>query len=228
MPDIALTFVRRLSHDDPDALRETRELLARLQRPWRAAPGLSTFARHEELCGAVDAEIEAIKGRLPAPLPCARGCNHCCQFNEIWVSALEAALIVRYLEALPAAARDVIVARIRAQRGASGGGVDSPCALLEREGCSIYPARPLPCRGYSSLSEAACRARLHDGGPDPSTLVATRIVEFAAMDIAEAGRRPPYEINALLHRIYSDPDKPRRWATGDFSDEPDLERRSAK
>jgi len=228
MPDMALTFVRRLSKDDPNALRETQELLARLQRPWSAPPGVSTLERHAGLYDAVDAEIEAIKGRLPAPLPCAQGCNHCCQFNEIWVSALEAALIVRHVEALPAASRDAIVARIRAFRGKSGGGPDSPCALLEREGCSIYSVRPLPCRGYSSLSEAACRARLRDGGADPPNLVATRIVEFAAMDIAEAGRRPPYEINSLLHRIYSDPAKPRRWAAGDFSDEPDLERRGVK
>ena len=41
------------------------------------------------------------------------------------------------------------------------------------------------------------------------------------MDIAAAGTRPPYEINALLHRIYSDQDKQRRWAAGDLTEEPD-------
>lgn len=103
----------------------------------------------------------------------------------------------------------------------------SPCALLsERGGCSVYASRPLPCRGYHSLSEPDCRRRLRGEGGDPPTFIALRLIELAALDVLSAGEgapeRAPMEINSLLRRIYSDPSRLARWAAGQPTDEPDL------
>jgi len=93
--------------------------------------------------------------------------------------------------------------------------------LLDEDGCSVYSSRPLPCRGYYSLSEPACSQRLNLGGADPANLAAARVVEFAALEISGSDRQPPFEVNTLLHRIYADPAKAARWAAGDATDESD-------
>jgi hypothetical protein len=222
MREVTLQFVRRFSGGDPGRLRDAKELLTRLTRVWRGSSGRALPERYADLYGAVDAEIEQVKAHTRAPIPCARGCNHCCKFNEIYVSKFEAVLLVRHIENLLPDRRAQVVARIHAAATTSGGGHSSPCVLLDEDGCSVYSSRPLPCRGYYSLSEPACSQRLNLGGADPANLAAARVVEFAALEISGSDRQPPFEVNTLLHRIYADPAKAARWAAGDATDESDL------
>ena len=160
------------------------------------------------------------------PIPCAKGCSHCCKFNEIFVSKYEGVLLVKHIENLPPQNKAVVVERILASTAKSGGGNHSPCVLLDADvdasGCSVYARRPLPCRGYYSMSEPACNDRLNNGGRDPPNLAATRVFEFAALEISNSTKHPHYEVNTLLRRIYSDPAKVALWASGQATDEPDL------
>jgi hypothetical protein len=219
MREITLSFVRKVTANDPERVRDAEGTIGRLRNTWRASAGRALADRYADLYGQVDAEIETAKRQLTTSLPCSKGCDHCCRFNQILVSPYEAVLVVRHIEKLPEPERSAVVARIVAMPHASGGG--SPCALLESSGCAVYGNRPLPCRGYYSLSEAACRARLYERGPDPATLLASRVVEFAALEVSQSAKSRPYEINALLRRIYSSPAKISQWAAGVPTDETD-------
>lgn len=222
MREITIGFVKTSSNGDPVRLQEARDVLARLRSAWRRSANHALPDRFADLYVAVDAEIDRVMGNIAVPVPCAKGCNHCCQFNEIYVTQYEGVLLVRHIEQLDPKHRTEVVARILAATSRSGGGSRSPCTLLDANGCSVYASRPLPCRGYYSISEPACRDRLHRNGKDPPNLAATRVVEFAALEVSSAAKRPPYEVNTLLHRIYSDPAKIALWACGQATDEADL------
>ncbi len=196
--------------------------MARLTASWRGSAGGVLPDRYAALFEAADSEIAAALKALPVAVPCARGCDHCCRFNEIIVSRYEGVLLVRHIESLAPETRALVVARILASQSRSGGGRESPCVLLSPDGCAAYASRPLPCRAYHSISEPACRARLQKLAPDPPNVAATRVVEFAALEVSNAAKHPVYEVNSLLARIYAEPIKIARWAAGDGADEPDL------
>jgi Putative zinc- or iron-chelating domain len=224
---ITLKFVDRYAGGNPSLRQAAEALLAGLGKAWRASGGRPRPERYVMLYELADAELAAVKKRLQAPIPCVQGCSHCCRFNEILLSKWQAVVLVRAIEALPAETREAVVARILTTRSRSGGGLKGPCALLSPQGrCSAYAGRPLPCRGYYSLSEPACRQRLEGEGRDPPTFVAMRLIELAALDAVSADEsaedRAPMELNSLLRRIYSDPDRLAQWAAGQPSDEADL------
>lgn len=224
---ITLRFVDRYVGGNPGLRRAAEALLAGLNAEWRATEGKARPERYAMLYALVDAELTAVKGRLQAPIPCVQGCSHCCKFNEILVSKWQAVVLVRAIEALPSQTRDAVVSRILTTLSRSGGGPKGPCALLSPEGrCSAYTGRPLPCRGYYSLSEPACRQRLEGRGGDPPTFIAMRMIELAALDTVTAEEseeeRAPMELNSLLRRIYSDPGRLASWLAGQPSNEADL------
>jgi hypothetical protein len=224
---VTLRFVDRFAGGNQHLRSVAEAVLARLSAKWRETASSPLPDRYAALNAAADAELEAIKAQISVPIPCMQGCNHCCKFNEILVSKWQAVLIVREIECRDPVERRAIVDRVLNAAGRSGGGIASPCVLLSPDGgCSVYGARPVPCRGYHSLSEAACRSRLHGSGGDPPTFVSLRIVELAALDVLGSdcppGDRAPMEMNALLRRIYSDPDKLAAWIAGRPADEPDL------
>src|SRR6185503_15728319 len=62
-----------------------------------------------------------------------------------------------------------VAARVRDARSRAQGlssverfSSDHPCAFLDAGRCSIYPARPLACRGMNSLDADECAQRLRD------------------------------------------------------------------
>ena len=227
MTSVALKFVERFAHGDAGLRKAAEALLARFAAVWSSREGRPRSERYAALYSVVDEELTAAKERLPAAIPCMRGCNHCCRFNEILVSKWQAVIIVSAIERLPPEVRAPLIARLLNSPGRSGGGIASPCALLSPEGiCSVYSQRPLPCRGYFSVSEPACRNRLYGGGADPPTFVTPRLIELAALDVLSAaeneGDRAPMELNSLLRRIYSDPSRVAQWAAAFPTDESDL------
>jgi hypothetical protein len=222
MREITVSFVKRLSGNNAALVSEARAVLARFEAIWREHADQSPPRRQAALCEAVDQEIERVKSRVPVPIPCAKGCDHCCKFSEIFVTDGEAMLLAHHIERLDPTRRAAVVARIRSSDGRSGGGALSPCVLLDAGGCSVYESRPLCCRGYYSLSEPACREHLNGRAGDPPNLAAARVIEFAALDTSGTHQRGPYELNSLLRRIYSSPEKPSAWAAGQATDEADL------
>jgi hypothetical protein len=224
---VVLKWVDRIAPGNSQLRRAAEALLEHFGDVWRASGSASHSERYATLYAAVDAQIAAVKKPIQARIPCVQGCNHCCKFNEILVSKWQAVAVIREIERLPAQERAAVINRIVQSQGHSGGGGASPCALLsEAGGCSVYGGRPLPCRGYHSMSEPDCRRRLSGEGGDPPTFVVLRIIELAALDVLSAAEaeheRAPMEINSLLRRIYSDPSRLALWAEGRPTDEPDL------
>ncbi|QJT09455.1 YkgJ family cysteine cluster protein [Oceanidesulfovibrio marinus] len=113
-----------------------------------------------EVCDSLMAELE-----LDPPLACKRGCVYCC-YNQVSLTAPEALFLGFYLletrgpqqlQELELRAR-ALVERMRGKSRQEIGMERHlyPCLFLEQGNCSIYPARPLVCRGWNSVSEAMC------------------------------------------------------------------------
>ncbi|MBS4098852.1 MAG: YkgJ family cysteine cluster protein [Sulfuricella sp.] len=110
-----------------------------------------------------------------APVECEKGCSKCCHYR-IDITQTEADILSEYTgrtRKTPDRPRDMFQEPI-------------PCPFLVENQCTVYPVRPLQCRGYFALVPAAgsdlvsCRsasladyrtARLHVLRP-PQALVA--------------------------------------------------------
>jgi Fe-S-cluster containining protein len=112
------------------------------------------------------AETALVRFRGDATLiACGPGCAHCC---VVYVAVLrpEAATIVAYLERKLSASEflalqqkvDALYAAIRWLDEEERIRWRQPCALLDEDGtCSVYPVRPLLCRGMTSIDPETCR-----------------------------------------------------------------------
>lgn len=105
---------------------------------------LRDLDEYRTLVAKVDDFAARVTAVREADLACRAGCDGCCQV-DLTVSAVEAAAVRGYLEALPSEARAAVVERGRARLGSEREA--SGCVMLNERGwCSIYPARPLVCR----------------------------------------------------------------------------------
>jgi Fe-S-cluster containining protein len=209
--------------DAPELLKLTDGVVARLGGAWNHTQGQSPASRLLALMGAAESEAEAHVRATRLAVPCKAGCDHCCHFQEILVSTTEAVLVVRHIERhMSAAQRAAAVAAIRAS-GTTGDRRDTPCALLHDGRCSVYASRPMACRSYVSLSEPSCRSYRGNAGPLPPTFRQPVVVDAAVREVSRVFRHTRnFEINALLRRIYADPDKPALWADERPSEEQDI------
>jgi Fe-S-cluster containining protein len=109
-------------------------------------------------------EMEAYLQAHSPPFACQAGCIQCCNTQMPMVSSLEWQTLFAHIRTLP----DVIQARIRHQaqmlRPLAGqfnakrlevfqshghvAGPSAQCPMLVEGQCSVYAARPLPCRVY--------------------------------------------------------------------------------
>jgi hypothetical protein len=109
---------------------------------------MASFLRDLDEYRALVAKVDDFAARVTAArqadLACRAGCDGCCQV-DLTVSAVEAAAVRGYLEALPSEERAAVAARGRARLGGERGAPG--CVMLDDRGwCGIYPARPLVCR----------------------------------------------------------------------------------
>lgn len=129
---------------------------------------------------ASDAAIEAnrlfdssLKNHPPPPtIACRAGCAYCCHIYAS-CSIPEALWIARFIREhrkdFGSEFRELFLemeARTRGKNQDTRLGLQIPCPLLRTELCSVYPVRPLSCRGFASLDVHACMSIVSGGNAD--------------------------------------------------------------
>ena len=160
------TDTLRISGADLDARRAQR--LATLAGLKGQRTPLQIVALGAQAADYADQAVAEATQRQPPqpPTACAPGCAWCCR-QRVGVAVPEIARIVDYLhEHMSAGERENLVMRINEhcrsgtshQRSQSG----LPCPLLVNDRCSVYPVRPLTCRGFNSSDALRCQAAVMD------------------------------------------------------------------
>lgn len=171
------------------------------------------------------------------PSACRKGCSMCCH-QSVMVTAPEVLLTVKLLrDNLADAEIDQLQARV-AERAKEIEGrstnerMDSriACAFLVDDICSIYPARPLQCRGGYSEDVDYCRSLFDDrettqqgvadGSVDgrymlvPKMLYDSAQVGMAGALKAEGLSADPLEFTAAMAVALADPNITEKWLQG--------------
>lgn len=153
--------------------------LERAQRHLAAAPdagpaGADPLARARRLHALMDriaeeGAEESAAGRAAAGgFACRAGCSHCCR-HPVGVTFGEALALREALAALPRAGREALSEHVSAAAAATAAVpwadlAGLACPLLQDGRCSLYAARPLPCRALLSADAEACAAPERHGG----------------------------------------------------------------
>ena len=117
--------------------------------------------------GEIEQRKEALQGHPLEYTPgCRKGCSLCCRVIGVTIASTDALSLALYLEKTrtPEELASLKV-RIRAEAAFARqcGSIterykhDRPCALLgEDDACTVYDARPLPCRTHVGKSGQDC------------------------------------------------------------------------
>jgi Fe-S-cluster containining protein len=96
-----------------------------------------------------------------------------------------------------------------------------PCALLKEGRCSVYPVRPLTCRGFNSADAAACQDHVISRYPgkvpvyEPQLNIATYALDGTRAGLAEVGLKSDLlELNAALEIALRDANAESDWLAG--------------
>jgi len=136
-------------------------------------------------CGtriAEEALQHATQAQPPPPLACKQGCDWCCHLT-VGTSIPEVVRIAEYLrQSLSAEELGALRERVlrldeqrRERRAAGRNEAGLPCALLRDHRCSVYPLRPLMCRGMNSSDSAECERFVESSGQTPLPLYAPQL-----------------------------------------------------
>jgi len=131
---------------------------------------LETIAKlAEHALVSVSSLISHLLNAAQPAISCAGGCNHCCH-QRVGVTPVEAIAIALHVRETTTPGeldelRLSLAAFVERTRALSGAERYSPayaCPLLKDQLCSIYPVRPLSCRGVHSFDQKACENELRD------------------------------------------------------------------
>jgi Fe-S-cluster containining protein len=178
-----------------------------------------------------DRAIDEALAREPPrpPLACREGCAWCCH-KVVGTAAPEVFRIVAYLrEHLGESATQELVARTEAyvaQRRALAEDhwvADRlPCPLLVENRCTVYPVRPLTCRGFTSSNARRCERAAKVREPTtvpthgPALRTATYILDGMRSGLAEAGLAGDLlRLGEALRIAMMVPDVFERWLAGE-------------
>ena len=122
---------------------------------------------HEQLLAETEELINQDEDGDRSLIACHAGCQDCCIVN-VSVTFIEALAILRFIRQWGDDQHAEIVSKLdslwRVVRGLEDDErimVRKKCAFLDATGCcTIYPVRPLFCRGVTSVDAAACRAAI--------------------------------------------------------------------
>jgi Fe-S-cluster containining protein len=204
----------------------TRALLEKSRTPLTVLQAVETAAE------LADAAIRTAAEQHPPrpPLACRAGCAWCCH-KLVGTAAPEVLRIARFVRET-FSEEDVAAVRDRADR------LDEqrrsltddpwvaerlPCPLLLADGrCSVYPVRPLTCRGYNSSDARRCEesvtSREHVTVPKDQVQLrlGTFILDGLSSGVAEAGLAGDrLELTAALRVALTVPDAAERWLRGE-------------
>jgi Fe-S-cluster containining protein len=197
----------------------------------RGRTSLHVIAAAESAAALADAASAEARARQP-PRPakaCREGCAWCC-FKTVGTAVPEVERIVAYLRgrlseqqlaALKARVQE-LAARRRALKYDRWAAARLPCALLDETRCSIYPVRPLTCRGFNSSDARACersyreRPRVNIPVYEPQLRIATFVLDGLRAGLTEAGLKGDLlELTAALQIALTVPDAFDRWRVGE-------------
>jgi hypothetical protein len=155
---------------------------------------------------------------------CRKGCSFCC---NIWVSATapEALFVVKSIKAADRARARESVAAAHAVTGGKSAEertrIFQPCPMLAANSCSVYPSRPLMCRGAASIDANVCeRAYVQRSGekiaqPLPYMLMSTGYAVALAGALRHAGlAATSSEYNSALTLAFDRPETESEWLSG--------------
>jgi Fe-S-cluster containining protein len=178
---------------------------------------------------AEEAVARAVHADPPPSSACREGCDWCCHLT-VGTVVPEVARVVDHLrqtlsaEELRATAERV--ARLDEQRRRLGpsrrADARLPCALLVNRRCSVYPVRPLTCRGFNSSDAGRCeqfvtgRARVSVPLYAPQQRLMTFTLDGMRAGLAASGLNGDLlELTAALRIALEVPGAIDRWLAGE-------------
>ena len=211
-----------------DARREQR--LQTVQALGSGRTPLQVIALAQEATVRVEEGMQTTLARQPPrpPLACAEGCAWCCR-KVVGCAAPEVLHIAAYLqEHLSPEQMEATRQRVaerdderRNLRQDSWAAKRVACPLLVNERCSVYPVRPLTCRGFNSTDARSCersvKSHQHVDVPthDPPHRLATFVLDGLRSGLSEAGLTGDLlELTAALRVALTLPDGAQQWLAG--------------
>lgn len=140
-----------------------------------------------------------------ACLACQSGCDYCC-YPPVSAAVPEVANIVAYVcSQLPEAEQQRLIdrvgqvyAQVNPMSGSQRSSTNVACPYLAQGKCSIYPVRPLSCRGFNSGSKEACQTVYQQARTDlpipaflPMLASAQGLKEGLLSGLQQAGLKTP-------------------------------------
>jgi Fe-S-cluster containining protein len=178
-----------------------------------------------------DDSIHTVVKQFPPspPLACQEGCAWCC-YQLVGTTAPEVFRIADYLqkhftpEELQAV-QDQIVRRDEQRKGLRDdrwSAARLPCPLLVDNRCSVYPVRPVTCRGFNSSDARLCerwvkrRERVEVPIYEPQHRLATFVLDGLRAGLSESGLPDDLlELTAALRIVLTLPNALDRWLAGE-------------
>lgn len=223
--------IRNVVLEDP-VMRDLFEKISRSQ--YEALQQILSTAPPEESAAKVVSTMHAIaqQGLDASPTKamrqCCKGCSYCC-YIVVGVLPSEAIAIAEYVrQELPPEQREQIVQRLRDTVAKVSKmtlkehrETNVRCSLLADDGtCSVYPVRPIECRGHTSVSVEKCKVAYDDPTNDEDDIpeevfpkvcsTAVGVAYRIAMDERGIDKRS-YELNAAVLRAIESQNASRRW-----------------
>jgi Fe-S-cluster containining protein len=216
-----------VSGSELDARREQRlETAAILQR---GRTPLIVIEIAERGAGLAETATEQAKLREPPARPsaCNEGCAWCCH-KKVGTAVPEVLRIVEFLKqslspAELAEVRERVVRLDEQRRNMTDGWAAArlPCSLLVNDRCSVYPVRPLTCRGYNSSDARRCELVVKSHQPvevpvyGPQQRLATMVLDGLRAGLAESKLQGDLlELTAALRIALTVPDAFDQWLAG--------------
>lgn len=160
---------------------------------------------------------------------CRAGCAFCCYLPTVLVTAAEAVYLAAWLQTHCTSEeletiRQRLAERLKRRTSTlTQGQRPLPCALLQDDRCMAYTARPLKCRGWTSLRREACEQAYGHGSAanqvpaDAYAFVMGNAVLNGLSDSASQRGLDggSYDLTHALLCILDVPDAVERWRNGE-------------
>ncbi len=162
---------------------------------------------------------------------CRAGCAFCCYLPVVLVTAAEAVHLAAWLRAHCSPEELAALQQRLADRGRQSATSAStshaqaplPCALLQDDRCMAYAARPLKCRGWTSLRRESCE-QAYGPGQSPSQVpvdahafvMGNAVLNGLSEGATHAGLDgTSYDLTYALALALEMPDVAQRWRNGE-------------